>query len=602
MSPTRTERVVKRSARFAVVLFCLAAASERTPAELAPEQAKEAQGLIAQFTAAEFAVRQQAVEKLIALGPDVVPLVRKTLAETKDAEVKLRCEMVLKALERTVRAERTLVERTVKDLGASPPQNAAVFASSSGEGTAYLVQDGEKMVVYQNGVPGPEYDKGDAMYGRLEFSSDGRRLVYGARRGDKSFIVTDGVEGPAFDEVRSPRFWADDRKLSYIVKRDGKYCVMTDGRASPGYDVVGDLLKVSTDARHLYYEARRDDKAFVVIDGIEGPSHESVQLAYETPKPKYLVRDGETLWQVEADWPEEHPDRPGAIVEKRLKSLGKWWPEGPEGASRYPGGDFAGVCYVVQREGKRLVTFNGRQIGTYDDVWLVELSRDGGHLFFTAKRANRWLTVLDGKEGPAWDRILGAVFSRDGSRVGYVGQRDGKQFAVVDGKESPAWDAILSGDFSPDGLHTVYVGKRNGRFHVVLDGKESPSCDASTEVHFSTDSRHCWYTARRGGREFIVCDGLEGPGYSQIVSSRFSDDEKHLSYEARRGGRMCMVIDGVEGPPHVMVSLWPFLHGPWSIRAVRYFVTDDGRQTLVEVDWPRDLDWTNGLKPIEDEP
>jgi hypothetical protein len=66
--------------------------------EATPEKAREARSLIGQFTSAEFAVRQAAVEKLIAIGPDVTPLVRKTLAETTDAEVKLRCQMVLKGI------------------------------------------------------------------------------------------------------------------------------------------------------------------------------------------------------------------------------------------------------------------------------------------------------------------------------------------------------------------------------------------------------------------------------------------------------------------------------------------------------------------------
>ncbi len=81
--------------------LCLAlsfALAADAPAALTPEQQAEAQALIAQFTAAEFAVRQQAVEKLIAMGPDVVPLVRKALDETKDAEAKLRGEMVLRGI------------------------------------------------------------------------------------------------------------------------------------------------------------------------------------------------------------------------------------------------------------------------------------------------------------------------------------------------------------------------------------------------------------------------------------------------------------------------------------------------------------------------
>jgi len=86
--------------------------------ELTPDQSKQAEAFIAQFSAKEFAARQAAVEKLIALGPDVVPLIRKTLAETKDAEVKMRCEMVLKGLHAAI--GQGLAEKSTPGNGAGP--------------------------------------------------------------------------------------------------------------------------------------------------------------------------------------------------------------------------------------------------------------------------------------------------------------------------------------------------------------------------------------------------------------------------------------------------------------------------------------------------
>ena len=77
------------------VLIVAALASSLRP-ELTPDQSKHVLALVAQFTSPEFAVRQKAVEELIKMGPAVLPLIRKTLAETKDDEVKLRCEMVIK--------------------------------------------------------------------------------------------------------------------------------------------------------------------------------------------------------------------------------------------------------------------------------------------------------------------------------------------------------------------------------------------------------------------------------------------------------------------------------------------------------------------------
>ncbi|HUW55344.1 MAG TPA: hypothetical protein VMZ92_01815 [Planctomycetota bacterium] len=73
-------------------------ASVEAHAELTPDQAKTAEACIAAFSSREFRERQQAVEKLVALGPDVVGMIKKTLAETQDNEVKLRCEMVLRGV------------------------------------------------------------------------------------------------------------------------------------------------------------------------------------------------------------------------------------------------------------------------------------------------------------------------------------------------------------------------------------------------------------------------------------------------------------------------------------------------------------------------
>jgi hypothetical protein len=77
------------------------AAAGGVPAALRPltdEERARAQALIAQFGDPQFDVRQQAVEELVKMGPAVLPLIRQTLAETKDNEVKLRCEMVIEGI------------------------------------------------------------------------------------------------------------------------------------------------------------------------------------------------------------------------------------------------------------------------------------------------------------------------------------------------------------------------------------------------------------------------------------------------------------------------------------------------------------------------
>jgi hypothetical protein len=89
---------LSRVARTVGMVLLLAASSH---AALSPEQAARANLLVGRFTARDFASRQSAVHELVRMGPDVIPLVRKTLEATADNEVKLRCEMVLKGIRET---------------------------------------------------------------------------------------------------------------------------------------------------------------------------------------------------------------------------------------------------------------------------------------------------------------------------------------------------------------------------------------------------------------------------------------------------------------------------------------------------------------------
>jgi len=90
---------MKRSSYVAVAVACVVVAwGSAAVGALTAVQEQAVQTLIENFGAKEFATRQAAVEKLIGMGPDVLPLVNKTLGETTDAEVKLRCQMVKKGI------------------------------------------------------------------------------------------------------------------------------------------------------------------------------------------------------------------------------------------------------------------------------------------------------------------------------------------------------------------------------------------------------------------------------------------------------------------------------------------------------------------------
>jgi hypothetical protein len=105
-------------------------ADKNVCATLSAGQKLAVEALIKDFGSKEFAVRQKAVDRLIELGPDVVPLVRKTLAETADNEVKLRCEMVLKGIKEKF-GDKAVAESATG--GGAPPVPQAVKPAPGGK-------------------------------------------------------------------------------------------------------------------------------------------------------------------------------------------------------------------------------------------------------------------------------------------------------------------------------------------------------------------------------------------------------------------------------------------------------------------------------------
>jgi len=195
-------------------------------------------------------------------------------------------------------------------------------------------------------------------------------------------------------------------------------------------------------------------------------------------------------------------------------------------------------------------------------------------------------------------------------------QRGRKRTVAVDGESHAAYDGAYCPRFSPDGKRLAFRAQLGpelgGRNFIVCDGRALRSYDWVCWRHhvFSPDSRHLAYIAWRGTKGpapaewhgtkwFVVCDGREGPPvdwknrYAWPQVPVFSPDSRHLAYFATRGDKQFIVIDGVEGPRHVFVRI---PDKPCEVEGKLRYAVGDGKQAwLLEVDWPKDLDWTNGL-------
>jgi hypothetical protein len=545
-------------------LFALA--TTQASAELSAGQKLAVEALIAQFAAKEFAVRQAAVTRLIEIGPDVVPLVKKTLAETTDAEVRLRCEMVIKSFT----APKRLIERAVKDPAPATPVTRI----------RWTVSPENKVRVSVNGVEGREYDS-PGKYPEYVVSPDRRRYLQAARVGDRCFVVSDGVEGPAYGAIGWMLFSPDSRRYAYTALRAGEWFVVCDGKQFPSCGKFEpERAQFTPDGRHVYWLNQVPNSRALVVDGAQGAWRHGLFLLRTAAGERlsYLVQEhdektGSKAFVLEAEWPAAGQAKLVEAVRRALPVNGDMqlkpivpWPRGGLGNWTYPRaergeaevratvGSFSWgeppnartvdgeiyfspfgpepACAVVNYRYKdytNWVLFRNREFGPYDwDVpdehWRFTFSPDGEHLAFLAPRRHKWIAVLDGVEGPAWDDIE---------------------------------DLIVS----PDWKHVAYRAKRGDAWLFVVDGLVSERHASVRDIAFSPDSRHVAYVASSDGRKFVVCDG-------------------------------------VEGPPHQMVAMGVDPRDGASDR-LRYSVCDRDGWTRVEVEWPVALDRTNGLDPPE---
>ncbi len=456
-------------------------------AELRPEQAEKAQALIKQFGAVEFVVRQEAVERLIEMGPDVLPLLKKILAETKDPEVKLRCQMVIRALspkkpEPTV----AICEKAVKNYG---PVSWWVARTPDGQVLARVRRQGKKRIFVYKGVEGPVFDQ----ISHYCFSPDGKRFAYKGKHGNNWFIVCMGKDSHGYDAVERPVFSPDGKHLAYSAKEAGKAFVVMDGKAGVLYDSVSTKPTFSSDSKRMAYRAQRAGKSFIVCNGKELIAYNDVGEPIFSPDSKHL---GYRARQTDEDF----------NTTEFMVVDGK------------PGKAYHRVCY--------------------DPVF----SPDSDRLAYGAqrKRGGKWCLVVDGKESGAYDHIgknfrpKGPTFSPDSKRMACQVWHDGKRFMLCDGKEGRPYESISRPIFSPDSKHMIYLVQRNERWLLVYKDMEGKDYDrVGSQPFFSPDSRHVVYDARHQpkGAWFVVLDGLEGPGYSWVdFSTRWDKIHEKLRY------------------------------------------------------------------------
>ncbi len=434
-------------------------------------------------------------------------------------------------------------------------------------------------------------------------------------------------------------------RLAYVLTHRKKSYLICDGRPSDPYDYVnppvfsGNGRRVAVRVSNKNAQGR--PKAVILCDGREvAGTHDSTLLGFSP--------DGRLVY-VDKQW-EQFPNE----FDKRY-SGGKGWVVVEDqrhgvfdSCIDVPSfsGDGAHMAFIAREAflGKWIVFYDGQKGASYFQVGPPVLSPDGARVAYCARKSARskWALYVNGKKTVGIGGFASDLtFSPDGTQLACVTHDPERRGRVpsrlyVDGVKKAEYDTIGTVTFSPDSQHLAYAARGGKKWLVVRDGKEGVSYDHQPGVLvFSPDSRHLAHIGWRGtqgdapvkwkGAEwFVVCDGKEGPPvawqnkrrswpYSWPERPVFSPDSKHLAWFATRGKTHFIVIDGIEGPKHALLRIPLKPHVRIPVKAVaggtnypktdkfRYVVGDGKEAWLVEVDWPKGLDWTNGLKAVEAE-
>lgn len=398
-------------------------------------------------------------------------------------------------------------------LGMHAPLSAAFqfIFSERGGGVAYSVEKNGMSHVVHNDSAGKPYKT----VGTVVLSPDGKRIAYGALVDGKWRMVIDGKEGAPFNTVKSPMFSPDGQHVVYQAMAGDRWHLVVD--ATPNEGTLKHYLKneFSADSSKIAYIDDVNDKdmgRLVVCDlTFKKP------VIVEANVSRMLLNDDKTRIAAVSSSDNKQRviefgfDNPGAVIKGPPYDAVNNIDFGPDGFS---------LAYYVERNGKKLVVFNGKEeivpIGNLSGQPASSLDKRTVAAFVATgnKVALRQFFRESGQPGKEYDEAEGLVYSREGLFYAYAARNGEKWFAVVNGKEGSAFDRVVSTMFSPDGKSLVYRARKNGkRFVVVADtsGKTVKTCPAYEQVFpvvFTADGKSIAYGVKDGQKLIWKVEGL----------------------------------------------------------------------------------------------
>ena len=245
------------------------------------------------------------------------------------------------------------------------------------------------------------------------------------------------------------------------------------------------------------------------------------------------------------------------------------------------------------------VSLNGKRLGPYSGVsGMLEVSQDGRHLAFAAKKDAQWVVVVDGVEKychkgllwpwSAWSPSLegnqyipqtrAAVleFSPDGKSLAYpAAMEDGKYAMYVNGKPGPAYPGVGAEVQFVAGKPLYYAFPQDKKIVEVCGEQVLGPYDSSYTTKVSRNGQHYCFWAEDGNKNIFVVDGTTAEVPGKISTYAIGDDGVAVfAYKANdkyhvRVGKTDLtneyedVAELTPSPDNKKVAFWALKDGQW---------------------------------------
>lgn len=383
----------------------------------------------------------------------------------------------------------------------------------------------------------------------LYISDDGRHLAYIVKHEGNSILVLDGKEGKSFKNISRIVFSPDCKSVAFKATDQGKQSVVVNGKSEKIYESVG-TLQFTPDGR-VVYEAMLNKKWFIVAGKRESPVFD---MPFEMPM---ISPDGNKMAYIEQHFDIKKSNLVVSTLDMKKRTKGKDYDAITRIKASKTNSRFA---YIVVRNSKQAVVSAGftdtdilteSEGATFDQILTLDISDDGKHLAYLARRDKTVLLVKDGVELPFPEHEMRSqtLIGKDG-RTFNAGVTKGRFFTVMDGKSyGNSYDGIKDPVFSTDGSRFAFVARNGDKHHVDINGSSTPQFDMVVAPQFSPDGSRLIYRARQDGKRFVVIADAKGntiekqPDYDMVWQPVITPDGKSIAYCVKTGSELWWKVE-----------------------------------------------------------